>query len=304
MKTVFKFSLSILLLLQLCHPGAIAANDAGLVENELRQDRAAGLDNESLDRVLAAAQRSQLRGEDTVRWLAQVRKAAQDGLPTAPLIDKIEEGVAKRIDSRRIEGALGRVIDNLRFTSSLIAGDARQSPDRTSADRRRMAVRLSGLLSAGVTQDEMRQLYETWKQVPLRQKFQALTFYAVTKQAGLNPAEAKRIAAAGIRQNHFHGFPLDLAMMVKAAKSNHIESSEIVAHALRVIRGEETVAQAQRQLGIHRMDRNPVQEERHHRGKTGVGRLQGNGSLSGGGSSRGGGHGPSGGHGAGGGMRR
>jgi hypothetical protein len=305
MKTVFKFTLSLLLLVWLCHPGIVSAGNAGPVENELRLDRAAGLNNASLDRILEAARRGQIDGENTIRWLAQVRKAAREKLPTEPLIDKIEEGVAKRINARRIEGALVRVTENLRFVKSLTSGDARQAQDGTPAERQRMMARMSELLSAGVAQDEMRQLYETWKQAPLQQKFQALTFYVVTKQAGLDPAEARQIAAAGIEQNHFHGFPLDLAMMIKSAKSSQIESSKIVRHALRVIRGAETVAQAQRQLGIRQMDANPIQGNSDLRGKTGSGGgLQRNGGLSGSGAT-GGSHGHSGGgHGAGGGRGR
>lgn len=299
MKTVFKCSLSLLLLLSwFCTAGTIQADDTALVENELRLDRAAGLDSKYLDRILAAARRNQLRDEETVRWLARVRKAAREALPTAPLINKIEEGVSKKIDSRRIEAALGRMTDNLRFANSLTAGDFQDRSERPAAEHQRVMTRMSELLSAGMTQNEMRRLYKSWQPAQPRQKVEAMTFYAVTKQAGLDPAEADRIASAGIAHNHFHGFPLDLAMMIKAAKANKIQSSEIVGHALRVIRGEETVIQAHRQMGIGRLHPSPIQETRNTRGRTEMWGLRRSGSLSGGGGSGGGGGG---GHGTGGG---
>jgi hypothetical protein len=300
MKTVLKCSLALLLLLLwFCHTGTIRADDVGLVENELRMDRAAGLDDDILDRILTAARRNQLRNEDTLRWLIQVRKAAQEELPTAPLINKIEEGVSKRIDPHIIEAALMHMTDNLRFTNSLTAGDFRDISEHPSAERQRVMIRMSELLSAGMTQSEMQRFYHTWQPASPRQKAEAMTFYAVTKQAGLDPAEAGLIASAGIEQNHFHGFPLDLAMMIKAAKANKIQSSEIVGHALRVIRGEESVVQAHRQMGIGRMHPSPVQEIKNSRGRAGSWSLRRSGNLSGGGGGSGNGTG-GGGHGAGG----
>lgn len=304
MKTVFKCSLSLLLLLWFCSVGITQADEAGLLENELRMDRAAGLDNESLDRILAAARRNRLPNEETVRWLTQVRIAAREALPTAPLINKIEEGVSKRIDSGRIEAALGHMINNLRFTDALTTGDFQESSQHLSTDQKRVIIRLSELLSAGMTQGEMRRLYQSWQPAKPGQKVEAMTFYAVTKQAGLDPVEAGRIASAGIKQNHFHGFPLDLAMMIKAAKANKIQSSEIVTHALRVIRGEETVIQAHRQMGIGQMHPSPIRGTRNPNGRNEMWGLRRGGSLSGGSGSGGGSSHGSGGGGHGSGGRR
>ncbi len=304
MKTVFKCSLSILLLLWFCNAGITHAESAGPLENELRLDRAASLDSESLDRILEAARRNGLSDEETVRWLIQVRNAARDALPTAPLINKIEEGVSKRIDSNRIEAALGHMADNLRFTDALTAGDFQKNSERPSTGHQRVLIRLSELLSAGMTRGEMRRLYQSWQPAKPGQKVEAMTFYVVTKQAGLDPVEANRIASAGIEQNHFHGFPLELAMMIKAAKANNIQSSAIVEHALRIIRGEETVTQAHRLMGIRRMHPSPTQETRTRRERTGMWGTRSGGSLSGG-SGGSGSHGSKGGgHGAGGGKGR
>jgi uncharacterized membrane protein YgcG len=302
MKTVSKRSLSLLLiLLWFCNTGAAPADETGPVNNELRLDRAAGLENQSLDRILAAAGRNQLSDEETVRWLTRVRQAARENLPTAPLINKIEEGVSKKIVPRRIEAALDRMADNLRFTRDLTSADFQDRTRHPSTQHQGVTIRMSELLSAGMTQKEMRQLYHSWQPARPGQIVEAMTFYAVSKQAGLEPAEAERIASAGIEQNHFHGFPLDLAMMIKAAKANKIQSSEIVEHALRVIRGDETVSQAHRQMGIGRLHPAPVQETRHTRGRNEMWGLRRSGRLSGGGGSGDTGHGTGGGsHGAGG----
>jgi len=295
MKTVFKCCLPLLFLSWFCIAATTHADNTGPLEKELRLDRTAGVDNTSLDRVLAAARRNHLNDDETVRWLTQVRKTARESLPTTPLINKIEEGVSKRIDPTRIEQALERMTDNLRFTSSLTAGDFRDRSESRSAEHRRVMIRMSELLSAGMAQGEMERLYHSWQPAKPSRKLEAMTFYAVTKQAGLEPAEADRIASAGIEQNHFHGFPLDLALMVKAAKTNNIPTSKIVEHALRVIRGEETVIQAHRQMGIDRLHPNPAPETRNSRGRSEMWGLRRSGSPSGGsgGSPSGGGGGGS-----------
>jgi hypothetical protein len=301
MKTVFKFCLSLLLLLWFCSAATAQADDSELLEKELRLDRTAGLDSESLDRILAAAGRNHLSDEETLQWLARVRMAARQTLPTAPLINKIEEGVSKRIDSRRIDTALKRMTDHLGFTRTLTSGDYQDRAEGPSVEHRQVMIRLSELLSAGMTQDEMQRLYHSWQPAKPGQKVEAMTFYAVTKQAGLEPQESERIASAGIQQNHFHGFPLELAMMIKAAKTNNVPSSEIVGHALQVIRGEETIIQVHRRMGIRQTHPSPIQESGNTRGGTQMGGSRKSGSLSGGSSGSGGhGAGGGGGHGAGG----
>ena len=298
MKTAFKCSLLLVLTIWLVAPGGARAGNDGLLDKELRLAQAAGVDNESLERVMAAAREHGLGNEDIVGWVAQIREAAQAGLPTAPLVGKVEEGVSKKIEAHRIQAAMVRLTDQLRFARSLTAGAFKEHDAVQSIEQNRSITRISDLLSAGITQTEIQGLYEAWKPAPVEQKLNAMTFYAVTKQAGLQSSEAEQVASAGIRHNHFHGFPLQLAMMVKAAKMNHISSSEIVSHALKVVRGEQTVAQAHREMGIRQIHPNPERGFQNSNSKDGYRGSQGNAGRSGGG------HGGSGGGGSGGGGRR
>ena len=314
MKTAFKCSLLLVVSIWLAAPVNARAGDDGLLKNELRMAHAAGVDNESLERVVAAARRQELSDENTVGWVAQIRETTRQGLPTAPLVNKIEEGVSKKIEARLIQSALVRLTNQLQFARALTDEAFPEHTAAQSAERNRSIVRISDLLSAGITQTEIKGLNEDWKPAPLKQKLDALTFYAVARQAGLQASEAKQIASAGIRHNHFHGFPLQLAMMIKAAKMNHIQSDEIIKHALKVIRGEQTVAQAHREMGIQQVRPNPERGFRNsngresnkgsrgNEGRSGRG-AGGHGGGGGGGGGAGGGGGGAGGGGGGGGRK-
>ena len=296
MKTAFKCSLLLVVSIWLVAPGNARAGDDNPLKNELRLAHAAGVDNESLERVVAAARRQGLSDENTVGWIAQIRTTARQGLPTAPLVNKIEEGVSKRIEARRIQSALVRLTNQLQFARSLTDQAFPEHTATQSTERNRSIVRISDLLSAGITQNEIQGLNEAWKPAPLKQRLDALTFYAVTRQAGLQASEARQIASAGIQHNHFHGFPLQLAMMIKAAKMNRIQSDEIIKHALKVIRGEQTVAQAHREMGIQQVRPNPERGSQNANSSKSNNGSSGNEGRSGGGR---GGHGGGGGSGGG-----
>ncbi len=292
MKTVFSYSLVVFLLLCAITPKSARAVDDRTPSDALRMTRASAVDKEDLNRVLAVAERHHVSNEFTARWIARIRNTAQEGLPTSPLISKIEEGLAKNIEAGRIDAALERMMDGLRFTSALMAKDPEAHSALTPVEHQRVLIRMNELLSAGVAKTEMSRLYDTWAPAAVEQKLEALTFFAVAKQAGLKPDEAYRIASAGIEHNHFHSFPLNLAMMIKAAKANHIETTEIVGHALKVIRGEQTVTQAHRQMGIQQMHPNPDRDSQGQFRSPGFRGSGDNGSRSGGSSGgHGGGHG-------------
>lgn len=259
MKIVFKYSLLLFILFWLFLPRDICAEDSTLLANEIRLAKSAGVDDDSVNRILAAAQRHQLQNENKVYWITQIRTAAQEGLPTSVLINKIEEGLAKNIESERINAALVQLIDQLRFVYKLTKGASRNHQNSTPAEQNRIIARMSELLSAGLTQTEMKRLYTSWESASQKQKLEAMTFYAVAKQAGLNPEDADQIASAGIKHNHFHSFPLELSMMIKAAKANKIANPEITSEALKIISGEQTVQEAHRKMDIRQMFPNPSQ---------------------------------------------
>nr|CBX28662.1 hypothetical protein N47_G39860 [uncultured Desulfobacterium sp.] len=230
-----------------------------MLADEIRLAKSAGVDEESVNRILAATRRHPFQNENKAYWMSQVRTAAQEGLPASLLINKIEEGVAKNIEPERINTALAQVLQQLRFAGKLIEGESLNNKDFTPAERNLIIARMSELLSAGLTQTEMRHLYTSWKSVSQKQKLEAMTFYAVAKQAGLSSEEAGRVASAGIEHNHFHSFPLELSMMIKAAKANKISNPEITSEALKVVSGEQTVQEAHRKMNIHQMYPNPSQ---------------------------------------------
>ena len=257
MKTKLRYSLLLFILFLLIVPWYVCAEDNTMLDNEIRLAKSAGVDDESLGRILSAANRHKLRNENKIRWIKQIRTATQEELPASVMVNKIEEGVAKNVDAQRIDAALGKTLHQLRFVNKLTEGEPHNRETSTPPERNRINARISELLSAGLTETEMNSLYTSWKSASSKQKLEAMTFYAVAKQSGLNPEEAGHIASSGIEHNHFHSFPLELSMMIKAAKANKIENPKITSEALKVINGKQTVQQAHSKMGIRELHPNP-----------------------------------------------
>lgn len=257
MKTTLRYRLLLFILFLLIVPKYVCAEDKTLLDKEISLAKSAGVDDESMDRILSAANRHQLNNENKIRWIKQIRTATGEGLPASVMLNKIEEGVAKNIDSKRIDAALTKTLRQLRFVNKLSEGEPHNHETSAPPERNLINARMSELLSAGLTETEMNRLYTSWKSATPKQKLEAMTFYTVAKQAGLKPEDAGHIASSGIEHNHFHSFPLELSMMIKAAKANHIKNSDITSEALKVINGKQTVQQAHRNMGIRQLHPNP-----------------------------------------------
>jgi hypothetical protein len=251
-----------------------AENDMS-VEHARQQAKQAGVDETVIDRLLTAAKRRQIHSSTQIQWLRHLQTAAEEGLPFEPLNNKIEEGLAKNIPGERIAATVKKSLQDLRYADTLIKQELQpdKSPGKPKAYSQDIT-RLSELLSAGLDKTEIEGLFRKWRVIPLRQRVEALSFYAVVKQAGLQPTMAEQIAATGLQHGHFHGFPLELAMMIKAARIQQISERRIMQAALQVIRGQQSVLESYRGLGIQHMHANPLTIPRrldniHNRGPEG-----------------------------------
>jgi antitoxin component of RelBE/YafQ-DinJ toxin-antitoxin module len=251
-----------------------AENDMS-VEHARQQAKQAGVDETVLDRLLATAQRRRINASTQIRWLKLMKTAAEEELPIEPLNNKIEEGLVKNISGERIAAAIKKTLQDLRYADLLIKQDLHAAKSfGKSEDYGQNITRLGKLLSAGLDKTEIEGLFCKWRPTPLRQRVEALSFYAVVKQAGLQPATANQIAATGLQHGHFHGFPLELAMMIKAARIQQISERRIMQAALKVVRGQQSVLESYRRLEIQQMHANPLTiprrlENVHSRGPEG-----------------------------------
>lgn len=118
----------------------------------------AKMEGPDVDRALAVVTAMQAQGmaeAQAVTLLEMVRRAHEEGTPAHPLLDKAEEGLAKRVRGDQLLSAMERVHQRYRDAgawSEGMAGDA--------ATHRRMTGAMADALAAGMTHDDMARLRE------------------------------------------------------------------------------------------------------------------------------------------------
>jgi hypothetical protein len=159
--------------------------------------------------------------DDMKRLIAHAQQAEARGLPSEPLLDKIREGLAKGVDSGRIEQRLNSMTSNMEKADSLLKETETPGKSQTSPqDRGRALGVLAEALGRGVTPDEVRSLHRSIGEGNRDTKPETLAYsakgLAVMKEGGLPPDESKAVMAAASRHGSNAAGLLDLARELKS----------------------------------------------------------------------------------------
>ena len=158
--------------------------------------------------------------DDMKRLIAQAQQAEARGLPSEPLLDKIREGLAKGVDSGRIEQRLSSMTSNMEKADALLKEAETPGKGQTSPqDRGRTLGVLAEALGRGVTPDEVRSLHRSIGEGNSDAKPETLAYsakgLAVMKEGGLPPDESKAVMSAASRHGSNAAGLLDLARELK-----------------------------------------------------------------------------------------
>ena len=297
MKTSFNLLLMLCCLVLCAAPAA--AKEAVSVSAGVQKARDAGVDDALLNRLLSAGLSHQNTQAHMAGWLDLVATAAQEDLPAGLLVGKVEEGLSKHVDGSRIDRALEHQLRQLRFAGRMVRHFETRAAAAGKGNHARYAAmeRISGLLSAGMSEQMVEQFFADHAEAPFSQRIEALTFRTVLNQSGLAPDSSERIVQKGLRHGYFHVFPVDLARTAKTAVRQSVDKARIESVFVDVVSGRQTLENARQRLGIQRDEkpsgrRGAVFPERGGQaGPSGAGRGGRNNGGSGGGA---GGHGGSG----------
>jgi hypothetical protein len=158
--------------------------------------------------------------DDMKRLIAHAQQAEARGLPSDPLLDKIKEGLAKGVDSGRIEQRLNSMTSNMEKADALLKETETPGKGQTSPqDRGRALGVLAEALGRGVTPDEVRSLHRSIGEGNHDTRPETLAYsakgLAVMKEGGLPPDESKAVMAAASRHGS-NAAVLDLARELKS----------------------------------------------------------------------------------------
>lgn len=275
------------------------------VEKAVHQAREVGVSENSINRMLTAGYRYSVAPGDMAQYVAVTQTAAKEGLPYTHLVDKLQEGLSKRIPAERINRVLNQQLMQLRVANRL-ANQFYNGEEHASEEA---VGRVADLMMTGLSEKEIQSVMKLPAADGLKQHLEAATFFTMLKQAGLENGTSMRIVSQGLQNNFFNSFPVELAFTVKAAHAQKIKGDRIGGETLRVVTRQQTALQMQKNLGLGPIRQPANISDKPSRGRRGPGRFGhgagpggpggGSGSGSSSGHSGGGSGGGSSGHGGG-----
>lgn len=271
------------------------------LNSRIYQVQQSGVPADVVNRLLAACYARRLPAEDIGRFLGDLQTAAGEGLPTVPLVDKVQEGLSKNVSPGAIGKALNRMVDQYRMMRRL-AGSSSIGGYLTSD----IMVRLSQSLYIGLTEKELARLIRQAANANWHDVAAAAEFRAALKQYRFDQDLAEQIAVTGLKKGYFHNHGWDLLDMIAQARRHNLRDREIAAIVLDFVNGRKTYEQTRQSLAGQGYAAGQTTGSQSGKG-TGSGQGSsgsGNGSGSGdnGGSGNGGDNGGNGGNGNGGGK--
>jgi uncharacterized membrane protein YgcG len=248
------FSLLCCLVVTFCFFSPVLAKDETDVTVAVKRARDAGIPENMISQMLALGYNYNLKATEMANFLNIAREASEENLPIAPLVSKIEEGLAKRIRAGIIERVLGQQLSQYRFARRT----AYKTMNRWGLPEQSLEsgelVRLSKTLSMGISRQEMEGFFSRAPQAPITEIINALEILAALKQAHLQMKISEEIAFNGLKKGFFSKTAWNLPLMVNAAKSKKVADKKIKAAAIEVVSGKKSVLRAHTELGLDPKD--------------------------------------------------
>jgi hypothetical protein len=297
----------------------------------VKEAQQAGVPTVTVNQLLSLGYANQVESSAMAGYLQALTEIQREKLPLEPFVNKIEEGVAKRVSSQGIHQALMKKREDYRFTESTIKETLRKHKREQTIPTEDL-VRLSETLSCGISRENLH-FYVEHSLPSSSYQHLAITLdnVAILEQNRFDPGMTKKIALAAIGQNYFSPEKRDFARVAVVAKKKGIPDATITSVSLETIQKKGSPKDLALRLGVKAEDlaRGPMMDqERSRAGKKGeadperVGESgthgpgssdrgeqgssegshgdSGSGGDQGGGGDRGGGNGEGGGHGGGG----
>jgi len=237
----------LILALALCASDVRCEDD---FKSTVQTAKASGLSDELISRILVIGYQYNLDSRDLVGFLVVATEAGRRKLPVEPLTDKMEEGLAKRVEMHRIQQALRHDLALYGFVQDLLQKTLLEKGYPAENMNSGAVVALARTLSMGITQNEMQDLLHEAPKVSIGEIVDAVEFTAALKQAGEKFPEAKEITLVGLQNGFFTRTAWNLPLMVSAAKAMHLSDDKVKEAALEVMKGNKTVLEAHTGLGL------------------------------------------------------
>ncbi|MFH1135308.1 MAG: hypothetical protein V1816_04405 [Pseudomonadota bacterium] len=228
----------------------VGAQDEDPLQTALQRARTAGVDEEEIDRLLVLGLDNQLTSAQTADFIGRLTVLTGDGLPLRPFVNKIGEGLAKKVPPRLILSALERKRDDYLFVAGELARTGSRWGDSRDFSTVDAGSSLAELLSSGVSREELSAYLDRIPMSDWNSLLGSVEFLAVLKQAGLDPALSSDLAFNGLVNGYFAEGNLGLALAAAAARKKGKNPEEIGLTLARGVTTKKTVNELCLALGL------------------------------------------------------
>ncbi len=240
-----------------CVPGPMNENGSNTDLAEIVEAvRAAGVPDATLNRLLLAGVENRELFNAMPEILCFLIRAHNENLPLEPLTNKIEEALAKRIAAAKIITVLKNEIDDLIFARELV----RQSLRSEESVHSESIIRLSEILRAGISKEELCSFFESTSIAPLSMRIVGAEIMAYCRQIHFDPDMVQKIIDAGIRHEGFTSDWRYLAKVIATAKKRGLSDELIGKTAIEILKEQGSVKDLMTELGFTDRDvrREPI----------------------------------------------
>ncbi len=211
-----------------CGP-AVWAEPRPMVTDALAHAHDAGLSEPLISHVLATVYDAGFDPASAARTLTVLAEARQKGYELQPFRDRIDEGIAKRIDGARIARALEERLERLIQVSERLP-DGR---DMDASTYQTAVASLADGLEMGLTLAELDALLQQSDDAPLAMTAVAAEMRALLKQLAFAPDLADQIIAEGLAQQSLNPAWRHFPQIVVIARQKGVPDEETGGEALK-----------------------------------------------------------------------
>ncbi|MCK8604186.1 hypothetical protein [Desulfoferrobacter suflitae] len=209
-----------------------------------------GVPPDAVSRMLAAIVDGTISPDDVPTLLSPLLAACRRNLPVIPLVEKLEEGLAKREPASKIEAALDRMIQQYGFVHSLLS---KRCHDLSKGETD-MITAFASLLNKGIAPKELEHAVMIHKGTPLERILLVLQTRAYLAQINFEPAALNLIFEAGLRNRSFDDQWIYLPRAVVACRKRGLSDKEIAQATAATLKNNGSLREFLDQMGFTRRE--------------------------------------------------
>ena len=230
------------------------------VTTAVNQAKGSGVQEEALNRVLILGYKHALKTDQLVDLVLLTMAAKDQDFPVDQAVGKMEEGLAKKVRVKAIQQAVQQEMARYSTARTIMQQSMSKRGMRPSELQQNHLARSANTLAMGLSAQDMKGFFDSAPRASMNELVSSLEFMAALQQAKVSHETAQEITFAGLEKGFFSKGAWGLAQVISVAKGKSLPENKIKATALEVVRGEKSVVEAQKALGLegHDMARGPM----------------------------------------------